>query len=71
MITILTKKSLIFEDYDYDISPHKMITTLFLRTPIMIAILIKCIVYEDCDHCGHDLSPHKNIIFLRLYKLRP
>jgi len=70
MITILTKKYLISKDYDYNISPHKMITTLLLRTPIMIAVLMKCIIYEDCDHCSHDLSPHKNIMFLRLYKLR-
>jgi len=38
--------------------------SLFLRIAIMIAILIKCTIYEDCDH---DHNPHKNVIFLSLY----
>ena len=28
----------------------------------MIAVLIKCTIYE---HCDHDYSPHKNTLFLR------
>ena len=58
MITVITKY-LIFENCDYDLSPHKMIA-LFLRIAIMIVVLIKCTIYEDCDH---DRNPHKNVIF--------
>ena len=43
-----------------------MIITLFLRIVIMIAVLIKCAIYEDSDH---DHTPHKNITFLSLYKI--
>ena len=46
------------EDCDYDRSHHKMIASLFLRIAIMIAVLIKCTIYEDCDH---DCSPHKKM----------
>jgi len=49
--TCLTSK-----DCDYDHSPYKVITTLFLRTTIMIAILTKYTIYENCDH---DCNPHK------------
>ena len=31
----------------------------------MIAVLTKCTIYEDCDH---DRIPHKNVIFLSLYR---
>ena len=44
-----------------------MIATIFLRIATMIAVLIKCTIYEDCDH---DCSPHKNIMFLSLIGLR-
>ena len=59
-----SQKWLIFENRDYDRSPHKMIATLFLRIEIMITVLIKCIIYEDYDYVR---SLHKNIMFLSLY----
>jgi len=42
-----------------------MIVALFLRIVIMIEVLIKCTLYEDCDY---DRGPHKMIvtIFLRI-----
>ena len=32
----------------------------------MIAVLIKCTIYEGCDY---DHSPHKNVMFQTLYKI--
>jgi len=46
--------------------PHKMIACLFMRIAIMIAVLIKCTIYEDCDH---DRNPHKTIMFFSLYMI--
>ena len=47
-----------------------MITALFLRTAIMvvvmIAVLTKCTIYEDYDD---DRSPHKNVMSLSLYRI--
>jgi len=34
-----------------------MIAALFLMIAIMITVLIKCIIYKECDH---NRSPHKN-----------
>ena len=71
------------EDYDYNRSPHKnalflktatmitvltMITALFLRIAIMIAVLIECIKYENCDH---DRSPHKKYHVPKSYRIVP
>ena len=61
MTAILTKWS-----HPYLWDPHKMITVIIQRTAIMIAILTKYTIYEDCDH---NSSPHKNIIFLSLYRI--
>jgi len=33
---------------------------------IEVAVLKKCLISDDCDH---DHSPHKNDIFLSLYKI--
>ena len=41
-----------------------MIAAIFLRITIMIAVLIKCTIYENCD-LGRNLP--KNIIILSLY----
>ena len=43
-----------------------MIADLFLRIAIMIAVLIKCTIYEDCDH---DRSPNRNVMFMSLYMI--
>ena len=65
-MTQSSQKYLISDDCDYDRTPHKMVTTLFLRIAIMITVLINCTIYEDCDH---DRGPHKNIIFLGFYMI--
>ena len=52
------------EECDYDRNPYKNV--LFPRIVIMIAVLIKCTIYEDYNH-NH--SPHKNVMFLSLYKI--
>ena len=51
------------EDYDYNHNSHKIIASLFLRIAIMIAVLIKCTIYEVYDY---DRSPHKNALFSRI-----
>ena len=43
-----------------------MIAALFLMTAIMIAVLTKCIIYEDCDH---NRGSHKIVMFLSLYMI--
>jgi len=64
MCAVVKKIPYFSENCDYDRCPHKMIVALFLRIMIMIAVLIKCTIYENRDH-GRSL--HKNIIFLSLY----
>jgi len=52
--------------WDRICSPHKIIAALFLRIAIMITILLKCIIYKDCEYYR---SPHKNIMFLSFYRI--
>jgi len=64
MCAVVKKMPYFSENCDYDRRPHKIIVALFLRIMIMIAVFIKCTIYENHDH-GRSL--HKNIIFLSLY----
>jgi len=42
--------------------------TKWSQSYFVITVLIKCIIYEDCDH---DRNPHKNVMFMRLYMSAP